>query len=376
MNAGFTCALAIDRDELAVENHRRNLGVPTLRADLSQPTGLPEIEPVDVLIAGPPCQGFSTLGGGDPKDPRNELLQVPALMAARLKPQVVVIENVFGATSPGNVRHVDRVCAGLVGSGYHVRTVDVDMRDLGLAQRRRRVLLIAWRTSSEFNLPTAALPPVSLESVLEGACGFPNHEPAVPAVGSRGYRIARRIPPGKKLCNVRVSPAAVRTWDIPDVFGSTTEKERHVLESLVRLRRRDRRRSYGDADPVRSRTVTAAVGFPAAATLAALTRKRFVRKTGGFYDLVHTFNGKYRRPDPSGLAPAVDSRFGDFRYVLHPHEDRAFSAREAARIQGFPDSFTFSGARRAQMRLIANAVPPPAAERIATAVRVTLEHAR
>lgn len=375
LNVGFNCSLAIDCDGLALDNHERNLGGRTLQADLSRPIDVPSIEPVDVLIAGPPCQGFSTLGPGDPRDPRNALLQVPARVATRLRPAVVVIENVFGATSPGNIRHVEQACATLVDAGYRVRAVDLDMRDAGLAQRRRRVLLIAWRTESDIRISTAALPPVDLASVLGDVARLPNHEPAVPALGSRSHRIVRKIPPGKKLCNVRVSPAAVRTWDIPTVFGATSTRERKVLESLVRLRRRDRRRPNGDADPVRSLSVTADVGFPASPILKALVQKRFVRRIDGYYDLAHTFNGKYRRPDPTGLAPAVDSRFGDFRYVLHPIEHRAFSAREAARIQGFPDWFTFSGSRRSQMRLIANAVPPPAAQRIAADIKAHLQNA-
>ena len=90
-----------------------------------------------------------------------------------------------------------------------------------------------------------------------------------------------------------------------------------------------------------------------------------MRKQSRYYDLTHTFNGKYRRLRWDAPAYTVDTRFGDPIYFLHPDQQRGFSVREAARIQGFPDDFVFSGSRRTQEELLGNAVPPPLAKLLA-----------
>jgi DNA (cytosine-5)-methyltransferase 1 len=104
----------------------------------------------------------------------------------------------------------------------------------------------------------------------------------------------------------------------------------------------------------------------------SLIAKGFVRCKGELYDLTHTFNGKYRRLRWDDAAPTVDTKFGDPRLFLHPAEDRGFTVREAACLQGFPLSFIFEGSPRQQHRMIGNAVPPPTAEIIARWIRYTL----
>jgi DNA (cytosine-5)-methyltransferase 1 len=68
-------------------------------------------------------------------------------------------------------------------------------------------------------------------------------------------------------------------------------------------------------------------------------------------------------------ARTVDTRFGDHRLFLHPIENRGFTVREAARIQGFRDDFVFSGTLAQQYRMIGNAVPPPVGRSVAELVR-------
>ena len=81
-----------------------------------------------------------------------------------------------------------------------------------------------------------------------------------------------------------------------------------------------------------------------------------------------TFNGKYFRLHPNAPAPTVHTKFGDPRYFLHPLEDRGFSVREAARLQGFPDSFHLPIEVTRAFRQIGNAVPPPLAQAVATSI--------
>jgi DNA (cytosine-5)-methyltransferase 1 len=366
---GFRIEFAADNDPIAVMNHERNLGTPVAQMDLR--TMLPQVPSgIDVLVAGPPCQGFSTLGARDPDDPRNELLTVPAQAARRFRPRFFLLENVPGLRSGAHAERLKHSAEELKSLGYKVMTIDVEMHKFGVPQRRRRILQLGWLGPGEFRLDLRESCPTDLAAALVDLDDAPNHAPVSLSRDSKAGRIVRRIRQGQKLCNVRSGEASVHTWNIPDVFGSVSDAETRVLESLLRLRRRDRKRTWGDADPVAARTLSREVGFPTHRHLRRLLGGGYVRRIDGrAWDLTHTFNGKYRRPVLSGLSPAVDTRFGEVHYVIHPTENRAFTVREAARIQGFPDSFRFYGSSRDQHRMVANAVPPPMARAVAEAVR-------
>ena len=142
-----------------------------------------------------------------------------------------------------------------------------------------------------------------------------------------------------------------------------------MLVAIQKLRRQLRKRELGDADPMLIREISNYCGRDVTPIVKSLHKRGYLRKIGQRYDLAHTFNGKYRRLDWNQLAPAVDTRFGEPRYFLHPDEHRGLSVREAARIQGFPDDFEFAGPRAAQFRMVGNAVPPPLAKQIAIAIR-------
>jgi DNA (cytosine-5)-methyltransferase 1 len=177
--------------------------------------------------------------------------------------------------------------------------------------------------------------------------------------GSREWFIAKHIKPGQKLSNVRGGKNSVATWDIPEVFGPISEHERTVLELLRRLRRQERQRDYGDADPVSLARLEAALGKRFHKIVDRLVSKGYLKRVEGGVDLVGTFNGTFRRLSWEKPSCAVDTKFGYARLFLHPSEQRGFTVREAARIQGFDDNYLFRGCEQSQYRLIGNAVPPP-----------------
>jgi DNA (cytosine-5)-methyltransferase 1 len=190
---------------------------------------------------------------------------------------------------------------------------------------------------------------------------------------SREYKIAVRIAQGQKLSNVRASAAAIHTWDIPEVFGAVTSAERAVLEFVLRRRRQARRRDRGDADPVPLRDLREEFGEAGVLLATALVAKRYLRRPGrSLVDLTQTFNGKYRRLDLDRPTHCVLTRFCDPTYFLHPTEHRPLTVREAARIQGFSDSFLFHGSPSAQARQVGNAVPPALARAVAESLRPQL----
>jgi DNA (cytosine-5)-methyltransferase 1 len=357
---GFRSKGAYDLDPEAVKNFAANVDGDIYRADLTN--GIPDernLRNVDVLIAGPPCQGFSTAGKRLVDDKRNHLLTLTGRLALRISPKVLVVENVSGALSGEHAKYFCELDEMMKVAGYLTKTIRCQTSDLGMAQIRRRVLFFAWRTKRHDNFEMPTKTACDLRSILTGACKERNHHPNQLDPGGRDAIIAKRIQPGQKLSNVRGGENAVATWDIPEVFGCTTEHERTVLELLRRLRRQERTRNYGDADPVSIQRLEAALGEPFHRLLEGLIAKGYLRRIDDSVDLVGTFNGKYRRLAWDKPSCTVDTRFGSPRYFLHPSKQRGFTVREAARIQGFPDSYVFQGGEQAQYRLIGNAVPPP-----------------
>jgi DNA (cytosine-5)-methyltransferase 1 len=205
-----------------------------------------------------------------------------------------------------------------------------------------------------------------MKSVLPVPEGTANHRPSVLKAESRAGKIAARIGPGQKLCNVRAGTSAVHTWNIPEVFGETSAAEKELLEAILRLRRRKRQRSWGDADPVKHAEVKRLFGRGAGSLIKSLVAKSYLRYVGEeALDLTQTFNGKFRRLTMDGPTNCVLTKFCEAPYFLHPLEQRAFTVREAARLQGFADTFVFLGSERSQAAQVGNAVPPPLARHIA-----------
>jgi DNA (cytosine-5)-methyltransferase 1 len=365
--AGFTPTQGYELDPSAAATYRRNIASDCIQSDL---TAWLQLVPVfgspDVVIAGPPCQGFSLAGQRLPDDPRNSLLAVPARVAAAINSRAVVIENVLGVLSPLHKQYWDEAISVLTAAGFGTRTVTIEAQSVGLPQLRKRVFLIGIRDRIPAAMPSYDFVPVPLSSVLPVPAGTPNHTPVPLEGGTRAHRIAVKIAPGQKLCNVRAGETAVHTWDIPNVFGVVNNQERDLLSFILRRRRQARRRARGDADPVDVKEIREQYGAGAELLIARLVHNGYLRNVGRHYvDLTHTFNGKFRRLHPDEPTHCVMTRFCDPSYFLHPYEHRGFTVREAARIQGFSDSFVFDGTPSAQARQVGNAVPPPLAKRVA-----------
>jgi DNA (cytosine-5)-methyltransferase 1 len=325
-----------------------------------------------ILLAGAPCQGFSTVGRRDIEDPRNALLRRVADVALATSPTVVVVENVPAALSGRHGRHWIALEDRLRLNGYNVRRMLMSGEDSGIPQRRRRLFMLAWRGSDCIRVELEKDVAPSLRSCLAGVEGRLNHDPRWPERHSLDARIAARIGAGQKLSNVRSSERAIPTWEIPEVFGPTSAEERAILRAVSVLRRRARRRSFGDGDPVDLEVLAAEVGFEAQLAVARLVDANYLRWIGGRVELRHTYNGKYRRLSWHEASPTVDTHFGRPALFLHPDQDRGLSAREAARIQGFADAYRLPVGRAEAFEIIGNAVPPPMAARLAAFVREAL----
>lgn len=376
LHAGFKCHSAWDEDVDAVATYTANIrSHPCYAADLRNWQQLDFLPKVDLVVAGPPCQGFSTAGGRRPGDSRNALLGLPADVALSVGARLVVIENVPGALAALHAPHWAKLERRLVGGGFRCRLFTIDSSATGLPQLRRRVVFVGVRSKQQLPAWDVRLTPTptSLGSVLQVPAGASNHAPRPLPPGTQAAQIAPYIGQGQKLSNVRSSASCIHTWQIPDVFGRVTGEEKSFLEAFLHLRRQQRRRSWGDADPVGGARLRAAFGRNWERMVEGLVAKNYLKRCPrGSFDLRHTFNGKFRRLDPGRPTPSVLTKFCQPEYFLHPFEDRAFTVREAARIQGFPDDFKFLGSARSQAVQVGNAVPPPLARTLARWVREQL----
>jgi DNA (cytosine-5)-methyltransferase 1 len=190
--AGFAIERAIELDPVAAATYARNVGDHIEVADVrkTDPNGR-----CDVLIAGPPCQGFSTLNRARADDPRNRLSYQVLRWSRALRPKVVVIENVSGFLESPQWR---RIVRELTRDGFHVDSFILDAFNYGCPQYRRRSFTIANSTGAEISPPRRR---PRLRSVREAWDGLPlrpnneNHHYA-PAPSDIALARMRCIPPG------------------------------------------------------------------------------------------------------------------------------------------------------------------------------------
>lgn len=136
---GFNVRRAIEMDKTAAATYARNIGSHIECMDVRQcePSGT-----CDVLLAGPPCQGFSTLGSRNPNDPRNQLCLEVVRWAKKMRPKVVVIENVAAFLGSEVWQRTTRA---LIRLNYEVAPFVLDAYEMGAPQLRTRSFTIASR---------------------------------------------------------------------------------------------------------------------------------------------------------------------------------------------------------------------------------------
>jgi DNA (cytosine-5)-methyltransferase 1 len=368
--AGFQCVGAFDKDEKVINVHKKNIDSKQSEVlDLSLKKSGLSIPYAEVLIAGPPCQGFSTAGKLKDDDQRNLLLQIVSHISKITKPKVIVVENVPGLKSSRMSHHYDKLIKNLEKLQYKTKTIICDSSDYGVPQRRKRLFIIAWNKElnlkNNINLDDMKDKKTVNEALANINKDIKNHAPKLLSSDTDEFIIASHVKAGQKLCDVRGGQHSVHTWDIPEVFGVINSKEKEILELIRSLRRKKRRRNFGDSDPVLMQCIKDELSFSPSIYIESLIKKGYLCKKGKGIDLKHSFNGWYRRLDSKGFSPTVDTRFGRTKYFLHPTENRGLTVREAARLQTFPDNFIFEGTEAEQYRMIGNAVPPKMAQVIA-----------
>jgi DNA (cytosine-5)-methyltransferase 1 len=172
--AGFKSILGIDLDKSALETFALNhKGAETICGDISKITknqiiGKIKRKSVDLVIGGPPCQGFSLAGRRNPNDPRNKLVKEFLRIVKDFRPKFFVIENVHGFRSmrDENGKLVMDIVRELAKeSGYHVKPYLLNSKDYSVAQRRKRMFLIGSK-KKDFELDIKKTKEVVVKGLL------------------------------------------------------------------------------------------------------------------------------------------------------------------------------------------------------------------
>ncbi|MBC8372544.1 MAG: DNA cytosine methyltransferase [Phycisphaerae bacterium] len=421
---GFDLAYACDNDPAAVDAYARNVDPRVHLRDVTSPAFQSEVEqlgPCEVVLGGFPCQGFSKAGPKEQDDPRNLLYRKMLHVVERVSPRVFVAENVDGVAQNYGGAYMRNIQKDFAEIGYKVDCHILDAAAYGVPQHRRRVFFVGipehldcefqWPLathkakarngefkvadatpqlpllSSSMPISTRQLPPAR---TIEDAIGdliqldpnIPDHQ--VTRKWPPKYEaIFRAIGPGQKLCNVRHSVTSVYTWDIPEAFGQISIRERCILETIGKNRRHKRYGSIPNGNPLPEEEIAALSGVcDIGDDLRSLLDKGYLKEKRGGYDLKGAMfcSGLFKRPRWDEPSPTVLTVFHNPRYFLHPLQNRPFSLRECARLQGFPDEFVLTSREGnvdlvSGYRLIGNAVPPPLAAAVARSVKNILKAA-
>jgi DNA (cytosine-5)-methyltransferase 1 len=371
MQAGLQGKFAIEHDRFAFATLKANLLSQESPFNYSWPRWLPKealsmmallekygvnLEAlsgsVDILVGGPPCQGFSMAGRRQHDDPRNQLFLQYLRLVGIIKPEIVLIENVHGFTMDfaigENITNYADALKTVLSDEYKVYERLLDLSQFGVPQARTRYFVIAVRssvsTTDPFELLEGRIPsflrtlgisaPVSSSNAISdlelGRCGT---EPSKDTQGFDQIAYGRPLTRYQKLMNgIGVTPTDLRLARHSDGISQRFQEIIDLSHAEGRLN----------------------------TSISTAIRERFGLKKRALRVL-----------DPDRPSPTITSMPDD---LLHYSEPRTLTVRENARLQSFPDWYSFQGKYTTGGHLrkkevprftqVANAVPPLVARAI------------
>jgi DNA (cytosine-5)-methyltransferase 1 len=364
--AGFRCLAAIDFNQEAITTFEANFpeDIVALRKDLTTFTpgklvAKIGVNSVDVIVGGPPCQGFSHVrqvdsanhGARVRRDKRRYLFRAFLDYVDAFRPRVFVMENVLGIQSAAKGKFFTLVQAEARALGYRVHTQVEEAWKLGVPQKRRRQLVIGTRNDV----------PGYISGELRPAARAGAHlEPKL-------WDVIGDLPPlaAGTGCEVRDYDLTRRAAHL----AHRGKSARHYLEAVLEISdaanlTAHRARPHNDQDLRDFARVRE--GEHSGQAERRGERMEFTYKRTCFED-------RYKRQHRERLCSTIVAHLSkDGLGFIHPTQSRSLTPREAARIQSFPDWFTFPVSRTHQFRLIGNAVPPLVAEAVGDELRAIL----
>lgn len=366
--AGFTPVFFNEVDSKAAQTFQYNFPASTsfvcpiqeLSAQGIRDACAFDVDDLDVMIGGPPCQGFSINAPvRSDSDPRNSLFRhYVRIVLEGLRPKFIVMENVPGLISLDEGKTLRDVVAAFTQAGYRVAFHILNAAHYGVAEERWRLFFIGTR------LPNID---ISFPQPTHYSYQRPNF------TGGReytfSYAIRNTLQPFLDDCLLPPISVAEAISDLPAIgMGGGADEMEYTLppqSAYQHTLRGDNQKLYNQEC--------------AAVSPINIERMRYVKPGGSWRDIPHTLLPKgmqrahrsdhtkrYGRLDPTGVSSTIltkcDPHWGTF---FHYEQDRIISVREAARIQSFPDWFRFTGTKSDQYRQVGNAVPPLLAQAIA-----------
>ncbi len=302
---------------------------------------------IDCVFGGPPCQGFSLIGQRVLGDPRNSLVNDFVRLVAELQPKTFFFENVKGLTVGKQRIFLDELVKAFGKKGYKVQlpwTV-LDAADYGVPQHRQRLILMGarkdialpkypakWTNAADSKHPTSGFP--IGPTVAEAIGDIPNAERFTSLIESDSVRTVSYGKPSKYAAEMRCTTN--NAWH----FGYVRNWNPSILTSSART------------------------------THTEISQRRFKATTPGSVEPI----SRFFRLSPKGLSNTLragtDGARGAFTSPrpIHYEHARCVTVREMARLHGFPDWFRFHATKWHGARQIGNAVPPPLARAIGSAV--------
>lgn len=350
--AGYNVIYANDFDKAAIETYKTNF--PETKAECKDINDIDfsdlmtniKISPgeVDILIGGPPCQGFSTAGPRFWDDPRNHLLKQYVRALETIRPKWFLMENVEGLLTSNNGEYVGETVKALVKLGYFIRLEKVYAHEYGVPQRRKRVIIIGNRIGMDFSFPEPTTyshgrifrkSEITLEYAL---AGLPKPTTSNVSLNygsdfSDGWANQLKSKNGFVTEHFIMKPDDLQLERISKLKQGQTMKDLPEHLQHPSFKKRAARRVM-DGTPSEKRG-----GAPSGL--------------------------KRLRSDEPGLT-ITGAAIKEF---IHPLENRCLTIRECARIQTFPDDFIFRGNNRDKIQQIGNAIPPLLAKTFANHIK-------
>jgi len=325
--AGYDIIWANDILKDACETYKLNIGNHIINEDITK-VDLDVIPSADLIIGGPPCQGFSGIGKRDPNDDRSALVYSYLDVVNKIQPKIFLFENVTGIKSSkasDGSKVIDNLKKAFEDIGYHINIYTLNAADYGVPQKRKRVFIIGNKLGVDITAPTQT----HFDQVPNKKQWISSYE-AISDLESPNEEgnIKYKYEPNCDYQSLMRKNSSETTLQITP-YSSPTDKEiiKHVKPGG----------NYMDIpDEVSTKRIM------------------YFKSTGGR-------TTTYGRLDPEKPNYTLNTHFNrpNIGCNIHYDEDRMITIREGLRFQSFPDDFyLLSKTKRNYYVQVGNAVPP------------------